>query len=163
MNAADLPLQDAVRASPLAAGLAQHQVGVLARLMSKESLAAGEVLAREGTVDDRLVVVAAGTIDVVRHRGTPDETVLATLRAGDLAHELGFLDGTPRYASLVATSPARVLLLERARLESLIETDPRVLYAVMRAIVRSTHQLQTRLSMQAAELTNYVFKQHGRY
>ena len=164
MNAAaDLPLQDAVRASPLAAGLAQQQVDVLARLMSKESLAAGEVLAREGTVDDRLVVVAAGTIDVVRHRGTPDETVLATLRAGDLAHELGFLDGTPRYASLVATSPARVLLLERARLESLIETDPRVLYAVMRAIVRTTHQLQTRLSMQAAELTNYVFKQHGRY
>ena len=42
---------------------------------------------------------------VVRHLGTPDETVLATLYAGDLAHELGFLDGMPRHASLVATSP----------------------------------------------------------
>jgi hypothetical protein len=38
-----------------------------------------------------------------------------------------------------------------------------VLYAVMRAIVRTTHQLQVRLSMQATELTNYVVKQHGRY
>ena len=163
MNVRKDSLQDAVRASPLAAGLSQQQVEVLAALMSKESLAASEVFAREGTVDDRLVVVAEGTLDVVRHAGTPGETVLATLRAGDLAHELGFLDGTPRYASLVASSPARVLTLERARLESLIETDPRVLYAVMRAIVRTTHQLQTRLSMQAAELTNYVFKQHGRY
>ena len=163
MNARDHSLRDAVAACPLATGLAQQQVDLLAGLMRDESFGAGELLAREGTVDDRLVVVVSGTLDVVRHAATPGETVLATLRSGDLAHELGFLDGTPRYASLVASSPARVLMLERARLESLIEADPRVLYAVMRAIVRTTHQLQTRLSMQASELTNYVFKQHGRY
>ena len=89
--------------------------------------------------------------------------MLATLRAGDLGHELGFLDGTPCYASLVATTAAQVLLLERTRLESLIDSEPRLLYAVMRAILRSTHALQTRLSTQASELTNYVVKQHGRY
>ncbi|MEO8312606.1 MAG: cyclic nucleotide-binding domain-containing protein [Caldimonas sp.] len=163
MNARAQSTEDAARASPLAAGLSQKQVEVLAGLLREETFSAGEVLAQEGTVDDRLVAVVDGTIDVVRHRETPGETVLATLRAGDLAHELGFLDGTPRYASLVASSAARVLMLDRARLESLIETDPRVLYAVMRAIVRTTHRLQTRLSMQAAELTNYVYKQHGRY
>jgi CRP-like cAMP-binding protein len=162
MNARET-LHDAVRASPLAAGLSQQQVETLTGLVEREAFAAGEVLAREGTVDDRLVVIVDGTFDVVRHRATPQETVLATLRAGDLAHELGFLDGTPRFASLVATSPAHVLLLERGRLETLIDLEPRVLYAVMRAIVRSTHALQTRLSMQAMELTNYVVKQHGRY
>lgn len=163
MSARSHSLHDAVRACPLAVGLSTQQVETLGALMKEETFRTGEVLAREGTVDDRLVVVAEGTLDVVRHRGTPDETVLATLHAGDLAHELGFLDGTPRYATLVATNLARVLLLERARLETLIESDPRVLYAVMRAIVRTTHQLQVRLSMQAAELTNYVVKQHGRY
>jgi CRP-like cAMP-binding protein len=69
----------------------------------------------------------------------------------------------PRFATLVATSPTRVLMLDRARLESLIEVEPRVLYAVMCAIFRAVHRLQTRLSVQAAELTNYVVKQHGRY
>ena len=58
---------------------------------------------------------------------------------------------------------ARVLVLERSALESLIDSEPRLLYAVMRAIVRAAHALQTRLSMQASELTNYVVKQHGRY
>jgi CRP-like cAMP-binding protein len=163
MSAREQSLQEAVRACPLAAGLSQQQVETLSGLMRDETFAAGEVIAREGTVDDRLVVVVDGALDVVRHRGAPGETVLATLRSGDLAHELGFLDGTPRYATLVAAAPARALMLDRTRLESLIENDPRVLYAVMRAIVRTTHQLQTRLSMQALELTNYVFKQHGRY
>jgi CRP-like cAMP-binding protein len=143
--------------------LSPSQVDLLARALREETFAAGEVLAHEGTVDDRLVVVVHGTLAVIRHPGTPDETLLATLRAGDLAHELGFLDGVPRYASLVARSPAHVLILERRRLESLIETEPRVLYAVMQAIIRSTHSLQTRLSMQASELTNYVVKQRGRY
>ncbi|HEY2188925.1 MAG TPA: cyclic nucleotide-binding domain-containing protein [Caldimonas sp.] len=163
MNTRETSLHEAVRASPLAAGLSQQQIVVLAGLLGRESFQAGEVIAREGTVDDRLVVVVDGTLDIVRHRGTHDETVLATLRAGDLAHELGFLDGTPCYATLVASSPVRVLMLERGRLESLIDSEPRVLYAVMRAILRTTHALQARLSMQALELTNYVVKQHGRY
>ena len=48
-------------------------------------------------------------------------------------------------------------------LESLIVSHPRILYAVMCAIVRTVHQLQTRLAIQASELTNYIVKQHGRY
>jgi len=159
----EISLHDAVRTSALGVGLSPQQVEVLAGLVGRETFSTGEVIAREGTIDDRLVLVVEGRLDIVRHRGTPDETVLATLRAGDLGHELGFLDGTPCYASLVATTAARVLLLERTRLESLIDSEPRLLYAVMRAILRSTHALQTRLSTQASELTNYVVKQHGRY
>jgi CRP-like cAMP-binding protein len=163
MNAPAIPIPEALRNGPLGAELSPGQVEVLSGLVSSQALAAGGVLAREGTVDDRLVVVVAGALDVVRHRDTPQETVLATLRPGDLAHELGFLDGAPRFATLVATGATQILLLPRESLESLVETEPRVLYAVMRAILRTTHALQTRLSMQASELMNYVAKQHGRY
>jgi CRP/FNR family cyclic AMP-dependent transcriptional regulator len=163
MNAPDSALVAIVRAGPLATGLSPQQVAVLAGLVELHVFRAQHLLAREGDADDRLIVIVDGAIDIVRHRGTPDETVVATLHAGDLAHELGFLDGKPRYASLVAASPARVLTLSRPSLESLIEREPRVLYAVMRAICRTAHRLQTQLSMEASELTNYVVKQHGRY
>ena len=33
----------------------------------------------------------------------------------------------------------------------------------MRSIIRTVHLVQRRLSMQATELSNYIFKQHGRY
>jgi hypothetical protein len=56
-----------------------------------------------------------------------------------------------------------VLGLARQRLESLLATHPAVVYHVMRGIIRIVHETQRRLSDQAVELSNYVYKQHGRY
>ncbi len=163
MNTPVLALHDAVKASRLAEGLSDAQVAVLAGVLRLESVQPQQVLAREGDADNRLYAVVQGSLAIVKHAGTPDETTLVTLAAGDFAHELGFLDGAQRYASLLAVAPGQVLVLEREGLESLIDTHPRILYAVMCAIVRTVHRVQTRLSMQASELTNYIVKQHGRY
>ncbi|CAD5375011.1 hypothetical protein RA210_U80093 [Rubrivivax sp. A210] len=157
------PLIDDVIASPLARFLTPAQAAVLAGVVTSHTHAAHDVLAREGAADNHLYVVAEGALGVIKHLGTPDETTLTTLAKGGFAHELGFLDGAVRYASLVATSAARVLVLEREALESLIESHPRLVYDVMRAIAANVHVTQTRLSIQAAELTNYIVKQHGRY
>ena len=163
MITTDPVLLAAVRACPLARDLSSEQCAVLAGLLRLEAVAPGQVLAREGTSDNRLYMVVDGALGVVRSAGTPEETLIATLHAGDFAHELGFLDGSERYASLVASTAARVLVLEREQLESLVDSQPRILYKVMCAIVHTVHRVQTRLAMQAAELSNYVFKQHGRY
>lgn len=163
MSTIDPALLDAVARCPLAQELSPEQVAVLAGLMHIETYPLRQTLATEGSVDNRLYVVVEGSLAVIKHVATPDETLLVTLNPGDFAHELGFLDGAQRYASLLAASPARVLVLEREKLESLIETNPMVLYKVMCAIVRTVHRIQTRLSVQASELTNYIVKQHGRY
>ena len=36
-------------------------------------------------------------------------------------------------------------------------------YHVMRAIIRTVHEIQRRISMHSVELANYIYKQHGRY
>jgi len=156
-------LYDAVRACPLAAELTPEQIEVLASLVNMESHQPKEVLANEGTSGNRLYMIVEGSLGVVKHRDKPDETLLTTLVSGDFAHELGFLDGAERYASLVALTKVRVLVLEREKLETLIVSQPLVLYRVMCAIVRTVHRIQTRLSVQTNELTNYITKQHGRY
>jgi CRP-like cAMP-binding protein len=163
MNTDSTPLVDAVRDSRLAEDLSPEQIAVLARLLRLQSLPAREVLAREGSADNLLYVVVSGALGVVKNLGAPDEATIVTLQAGDLAHELGFLDGAARYASLVTLVPTQVLVLEREKLESLVVTDPRILYHVMCSIIRAVHKVQTRLSVHASELTNYIFKQHGRY
>jgi CRP/FNR family transcriptional regulator, cyclic AMP receptor protein len=163
MNTIDQALLDAVRASPLAQDMTAAECAVLAGQLTLQSFGAKQVMAREGSVDNRLYVVVSGSLSVVRQHGDADEVLLHTLGPGDFAHELGFLDGAERYATLVAASESSVLVLEREKLEALIDSHPRVLYRVMCAIVRVVHRVQTRLSMHASELTNYISKQHGRY
>ena len=163
MTPPDPALLAAVQASRLAQDLTPEQQAVFAGVVSLATFHEKDVLAREGASDNHLYEVVEGTLGVVKQHGTPHETLLATLHPGEFAHELGFLDGAERYASLVASAEARVLVLEREKLESLIDSHPRIVYRVMAAIVRTVHRVQTRLAMQSAELTNYIFKQHGRY
>ncbi|MDE2370018.1 MAG: cyclic nucleotide-binding domain-containing protein [Burkholderiales bacterium] len=156
-------LIEAVRASRLAQDLDADEVGVLAALVAEQHYRSGDVIAREGQVDSRLFVIVEGSLALVKSLGTPEQSQLVTLSAGDFVHELGFIDGSQRYATLTAASDARLLMLERAKLESLITGNPRVLYRVMCSIIRAVHDMQRRMAMQASELTNYIVKQHGRY
>lgn len=153
----------ALRASRLAAELSDEQCRMLAEAMELRDLREGEVLVREGAPDEHFYLVVSGFLGVVKNAGTSDQVTLNTLSAGDFAGELSWLDGEKRYASLIAAAPTRVIGLERARLEALLDKDPLLVYRVMRAIVRVVHQLQRRLWMQQSELSNYIYKQHGRY
>ena len=154
---------EALKGSKLGPELTDQQLDTLAAYVTFRDLAHGEVLVPEGTSDDHLYILMSGALNVVRNAGKPEAVTLFTLTAGDLVGELSFLDATPHYASLVASGPTQVFGLERGKLESLLDSHPQIVYRVMRAIVRTTHQIQRRLSMQSVELTNYIYKQHGRY
>lgn len=153
---------DLVRDSALATELSEEQRGVLAGLMAVRDLADGEVLVREGATDNRVYLVVSGALAVARQSGS-EWVNLHVLVKGDLANELGFMDARPHYAALRAAGPTRVLSLEREKLESLLARDPVIVYRVMRAILRVVHVIINRLAMHASELTNYVFKVHGKY
>jgi CRP-like cAMP-binding protein len=154
---------DALRASRLGAELTDEQARALSGIVTFRDLATGTVLVPEGTSDNHLYVIVSGVLGVIRNAGNADQVTLLSLDAGDLVGELGFIDGSQHYASLVATSPTRVFGLEREKLESLLQVHPEIVYRVMRAIIRTVHQIQRRLSMQSVELANYIYKQHGRY
>jgi len=162
MNAEEMR-EAALRTSRLAADLNENEFGVLAAQVNVRDLADGEILVREGASDDNLYVVAAGLVGVVKYLETDTRMTVATLNVGDLAGEMSFVDGTSYRSSLVAVGNARVLVLAREQLESLLATHPAVVYHVMRAIIRTVHETQRRLAHQAVELSNYIYKQHGRY
>jgi len=154
---------DALRTSRLATELSDAQCRTLAGLIAMRKLADGEVLVREGTSDTHLYVLVSGALAVVRGVGSADELTLFALNPGDLSGEMSFLDDNVHYASVVSRGASAVFGLDRRQLESLLDTEPHIVYSVMRAIVRRVHQAQHRLAAQSAELTNYITKQHGRY
>ena len=159
----DQTVLGALRDSRLAAELSDDQLGVLANSVAFRDLRPGEVLVPEGTSDNHLYVIVSGSLGVVKNSGQADAVTLFSLGSGDFVGELGFIDGTRHYASLVASTPTRVFGIEREKLEALLPTHPDVVYRVMRAIIRTVHEIQRRISMQSTELANYIYKQHGRY
>jgi CRP-like cAMP-binding protein len=159
----DAAILEGLGKSRLAVELNDDERRVLADAMTLRDLKHGEILVQEGSADDHLYVVVSGVLGVVKGAGLEEEVTLNAIRPGDVVGELSFLDGATRYASLVALSDTSVLGLSRDALEGLLETRPKVVYHVMRAIVRVVHEIQRRLSMQTAELTNYLYKTHGRY
>ena len=161
---ADALTFELVRNSALAVELTGEQCSVLADLITVRDLADGEILVKEGESDNHLHVVVSGVLAVAK-RSEPDGNwvILHGLMKGDTAGELAFMDGKPHYAALVATGSTRVFSLEREKLESLLDKNPHIVYRVMRAICRVVHGILHRMAFQTTELTNYIYKQHGKY
>lgn len=159
----DAAIVEGLSKSKIATELTPEQCQTLAATVAVRDLRPGEVLVREGASDDHLYIVVSGSLGVIKAVGTDNELTLNVMRPGDVVGELSFLDGATRFASLVAMGETRVLGLSRGDLEAMLDRDPHLVYRIMRAIVRVVHDIQRRLSMQTVELTNYLYKTHGRY
>jgi CRP/FNR family transcriptional regulator, cyclic AMP receptor protein len=149
--------------SPLGSELSQKEADTLSSLMNSRELADGEFLISEGTADDSLYVVLKGKFEVVKRTGAGESASLAILREGDLAGELSFIDGAPHTVGLRALCDCEVLSLKREDFEKIVDGNPQLVYKVMRSIARSAHSILHRMNHDFVELSNYIFKQHGRY
>jgi CRP-like cAMP-binding protein len=149
--------------SVLGQDLSSEECSLFKEMGSARDLADGQVLIEEGKTDNCLHIVIDGHLAVGRQSAGGEWINLHILQKGELAGEMGFIDGQGHSASLRAVGPTRVFSLERNTFESLLETNPHMVYRVMRAIVRGVHNTMRRMNMQQLELTNYITHQHGRY
>jgi CRP/FNR family cyclic AMP-dependent transcriptional regulator len=154
---------DLVIGSSLGSELSQEEAGVLADLMTYRDVVDGELLIDEGATDDTLHVLLSGKLEVEKHTGAGETASLAILRPGALVGEMSFVDGAVHTVGLRALSDCRVLSLRRKDFEGIIEQHPRLVYKVMRAVTRSAHRIVHQMNHEFIELSNYIFKQHGRY
>lgn len=143
--------------------LTSDEAGVLGGIMTSRDLADGDYLISEGTADDSLHVLVSGKLEVVKKSGAGELASLAVLRAGDLAGELSFVDGQEHTVGLRALCDTQVLSLARKDFETVVDANPQLVYRLMTAVARSAHKIVQRMNAEFIELSNYVFKQHGRY
>ena len=149
--------------SSLGTELSEEEAGALSGLMNPRELVDGEFLINEATVDDSLYVLLEGKLEVVKRTGADQFVSLAILREGSLAGELSFIDGELHTVGLRALCDSRVLSLKREDFERVVDKDQQLIYKVMRAVARSAHRIIHQMNSEFIELSNYIFKQHGRY
>lgn len=158
----NFPLFDQLSRTPLATDLTVQQCATLASIMTLKRLARGQVLLREGERDASVHVVVSGTLAVTKRAGDTDE-IISFIEQGGLAGGMGFIDGLCHTATLRAMSDAEVLSLSRDAIESLITTEPKLVYKVMTAVIRAAHNIVRNMNDQYMQLTHYITRQHGRH
>jgi CRP/FNR family cyclic AMP-dependent transcriptional regulator len=118
---------DNLRAVPLFASMAEPDLRRIATFASEDSVPAGATLMREGDYSNEMVAIESGTADVIQGGRT-----VADLGPGDVFGEMGVLEREMRTASIVASSPMRLIRLTtwdvkrlpketRARLAELVQ------------------------------------------
>jgi CRP/FNR family transcriptional regulator, cyclic AMP receptor protein len=156
---------DTLRTSPVTEELNDSEVEILSELFEVREFKAGDVIVEPGNNQpDNLYILASGEIEVKIVSGAESSTV-HVLKEGDLAGMITFAGGaaTQISATLFAVGDTKVLTMERARFETLLNSHPQLVYRVMRGIIRNMHGIVRRVNIESAELTNYIYKTGGRY
>jgi hypothetical protein len=138
-NLVELALQ--IKAIPIFGRLSVEQLLDLAKLLREEAHAPDTVIVREGQRGTGMYVIVEGKVIVLR-----GETQLAELGSGDFFGEMAVLDGEARSATVKASSPVRLLRLERADLIALMEENSAIGIAVAQSLAQ---RLRLRLENEA--------------
>lgn len=152
-----------IQHSSLINDLDETQCSDLSSIATTRSLEDQYILIEQGQSDDSLHIVASGALAVERTASGGDTVTLHILKPGDLAGEMGFVDGTEHTATLRAMGPTDVVSIRRQDLESMLTDKPDVVYGLMRGIIRTAHRILREMNLQSIELSNYITKVHGRY
>lgn len=120
-----------IAAIPIFAGLTRAERISVAAAAGELTVDAGTELTREGDFGHGFFAIEDGTADVVR-----DGALVAQLGPGDVFGEIALVASGRRTASVVATSPMRLITLFKRDLWALEEQMPTFSVALRETVLR---------------------------
>ncbi|MFZ2302945.1 MAG: cyclic nucleotide-binding domain-containing protein [Gallionella sp.] len=158
-------VMDTLHKSTITEELSDAEVEIISGLFDIQEYKAGQAIIRPGfDQPDNLYILAHGEIQV-KIQSSEGEAAIHVLKPGDLAGIITFAGGTSEHisATLTAVGDTKLLSMPKAKFETLINTHPMIVYKVMRGVVRDVHGIVRRMNAQSVELSNYIYRIHGRY
>ncbi|MDJ0739642.1 MAG: MMPL family transporter [Gammaproteobacteria bacterium] len=123
---------EALRGSPLFAGMYVWQIKKLLLASEVRRFAAGQLIIEEGTEGAEMYVVLEGSVEARKRRDDGSVDHLRLMRSGDLFGEVAPLSGCRRTADVVAREDCRVLILSWRRIERLTHLYPILAFRLFR-------------------------------
>jgi CRP-like cAMP-binding protein len=131
--------------------LSPDELATLAARCERQTFGRGEVLVRQGDIDDTLYVVRRGRVRVEAAAEQGGAAVLVSeLGAGDFFGELALLTGAPRRATVAAAEDTEALLVRREAISPLIERNPALAEGLSAVLERRAAQRQSALAATAS-------------
>ena len=115
----------------------QRQLRSVARIARVFDVAAGTRLTRAGEPGDEFFLIIDGT---VRAEVSADKHV--QLHPGEFFGEMSLLDGGPRSATVIADTPARLLVISRRHFSGLLKDVPGLTETLLATLSRRVRQAE---------------------
>ncbi|WP_024851174.1 Crp/Fnr family transcriptional regulator [Hydrogenovibrio kuenenii] len=157
MGKADVQL---ISQSVLGSDLVQEDCEILSDIVKHKKLAQNEILFDAGTVDASLYILINGKLDILKAIGPDKELSINSLKPGSVIGELSFIDGDAHTMRLKARIDSEVLVLHRDDFEQLAEKNNRVVFNVMKSILRYSHNLQRKMLQENLEMHRMVLNEY---
>ncbi len=112
-----------LRNQPLLEGARLDVVEDLAKVAMERRFRPGQVIFEESSTGRELYLVIEGLVEVVKGQGA-EEMVLARRGTGDFFGEMGLIEASPRFATIRALEPTRLLEFSEQELNSVLIQQP---------------------------------------
>ncbi len=105
-------------------GLSEDEWQMIIRNAQNIAFTDGDILLKEGEVDDAVYIVVSGKVEVISSRAFGRVKRIATIDEGSVFGEVAFFDANPRSASVRAIGVGSVLRLSRKGFEQISAWNP---------------------------------------
>jgi cAMP-dependent protein kinase regulator len=111
---------------PLFSDLKEQELQSMLGHLQVNTFLKGSSICREGEEGDSLFIICRGEVAISKQMQGKKEVWIRNLRKGDFFGEFGFFTDQKRHASVKAVTESEILQISRSRLETMVNTYPRV-------------------------------------
>ena len=104
----------------------------------------GEVIVREGDITKDMFILQEGKVKVVKQMAG-HEIELGTMEKGDFFGEMSLLESEPRTASIIATKPCKVLVIQAGGLLVRLRRDPTLAFEMLQKLSNRIRRMNEKL------------------
>ena len=130
-----------------------EDVEQLAAFMQVYRADTGEAIIREGEVDDYLILIVDGRVEISKADSQGELRPMTIVSAGATLGEMSMIDGEPRFATCIALEPTTFAVLSRSSMVKIIIEEPAL---GSKILIKLVTLLSQRLRATSSNLLHYL-------
>lgn len=114
----------------------------------------GEIIVKQGEIGDCMYVIQDGAVDVLKEENGV-QTVVDTMHTGDIFGEMAIIDHTVRSSTVRASTPVRILTIDKKTFIRRVQEDPSLALSVLKVMSQRVRNLDLEVAALKQELSQY--------
>lgn len=114
----------------------------------------GEIIVHQGETGDCMYVIQDGNVDVLKEENGV-QTIVDTMRTGDIFGEMAIIERTVRSSTIRASSTVRVLTIDKKTFIRRVQEDPSLALSVLKVMSQRVRNLDLEVVALKRELSRY--------